>query len=146
VGHGGAVYALDREWGVVVVAVDGEPKSRRRSGEVWWSEHERMSKMCVCKRKSEWARSSRMCSGSRRGCGCTGAGAGTLAEDVAARAAAAQRGESRGGQRGVGKVAARRGRARGSVQCRAEAAGALHMAGKSGGGASGSETEEEEGW
>jgi hypothetical protein len=66
-------------------------------------------------------------------------------EDVAARATAAQRGESRGDQRGVRKAAARRGSARGSVQCGAEAAGALHMAGKRGGGASGSETEEEEG-
>jgi hypothetical protein len=143
VGRGDAVCALDREWGATVAAVDGEPKSRRRSGEVWWSEQERMPEMCVCKRKSEWARSSRMCSGSRRGCGCAGAGAGTPAEDVVARAAV-QHGESRGGQRGVGTAAARRGRARGSVQCGAEAAGALHNAVKSGGGASGSETEEEE--
>jgi hypothetical protein len=60
-------------------------------------------------------------------------------EDVAARATAAQRGERR-----VGKAAARQGRARGSVQCGAEAAGALHMAGKSSCGASGSKTEEEE--
>jgi hypothetical protein len=66
-------------------------------------------------------------------------------EDVAARATVAQRGERRGDQRGFGKAAARRGRAHGSVQCGAEAAGALHMAGKSGGGTSGSETEEEEG-
>jgi hypothetical protein len=64
---------------------------------------------------------------------------------VAARATEAQREESRGDQRGVGKVAARRGMARGLVQCGAEVAGALHMVGKSGGGASGSETEEEEG-
>jgi hypothetical protein len=143
VGHADAICALDREWGAAMAAVDGEPKSRRRSGEVWWSKQERMSEMCVCKRKSEWARGTRMCSGSRRGCGCAGAGAGTPAEDVAAWAAA-QRGESRGGQRGVGKAAARRGRTRGSVQCGAEAAGVLHMAGKSGGGVSGSETEEEE--
>jgi hypothetical protein len=145
VGHGGAICALDRELGAAVAAVDGEPKLRRRSGEVWWSEQERMSEMCVCKRKSKWARSSRMCLGSRRGCGCMGAGGGTPAEDVAARAAAAQRGKSRGVQHGVGKAAARRGKACGSVQCGAEAAGVLHMAGKSGGGASGSETEEEEG-
>jgi hypothetical protein len=58
------------------------------------------------------------------------------AEGVAARAAAARRGGSRSGQREVGKVAGRAGRAHGSVQCGAEAAGALHMAGQSGGGAS----------
>jgi hypothetical protein len=79
VGRGGAVCALDREWGAAVAAVDGEPKSRRRSGEVWWSEQERMSEMCVCKRKSECARSSRMCSGSKTRCGSTGVGAGTPA-------------------------------------------------------------------
>jgi hypothetical protein len=38
VGLGGAVCALDRGWGAVVAAVDGELKPRRRSGEVWWSE------------------------------------------------------------------------------------------------------------
>jgi hypothetical protein len=70
VGHGDAVCALDQEWGAAVAAVDGKPKSRRRSGDVWWSEQERMSEMCVCKHKSKWARSSKMCSGSRRGCGC----------------------------------------------------------------------------
>jgi hypothetical protein len=47
---------------------------------------------------------------------------------VAARAAAAQCGESRGGQRGVRKAAGKAGRACGSVQCGAEAAGVLHMA------------------
>jgi hypothetical protein len=49
------------------------------------------------------------------------------------------------GQREPGKAAARRGRTCGMPQSGAEAAGALHMAGKSGGGASGSETEEGEG-
>jgi hypothetical protein len=63
-------------------------------------------------------------------------------KDVAARAAVAQRGESKGGQRGVGKAAVRQRRTRGMAQSGAEAAGALHMAGKSGGGASGRETEE----
>jgi hypothetical protein len=63
-------------------------------------------------------------------------------EDVVARAAAAQRGESKGSQRGVGKVLARQRRTRGMAQSGAEAAGALHMAGKSGSSASGRETEE----
>jgi hypothetical protein len=128
-----------------VAAVDGELRPRRRSGEVWWSEQGKMSEMCVCKCKSECARSSRMCSGSRRRCGCVGAGAGMPAGVVAARTTAAQHGESRGGQRGVGKAAAKQRGTRGMAQSGAEAAGALHMAGKSGGGASGRETEEEGG-
>jgi hypothetical protein len=49
-----------------VAAADGEPEARRRSGEVWWSEQERISEKCVCKRKSECARSFRRCSGSQR--------------------------------------------------------------------------------
>jgi hypothetical protein len=38
VDHGGAVRASDRGWGAVVGAADGEPESRRRSGESWRSE------------------------------------------------------------------------------------------------------------
>jgi hypothetical protein len=49
-----------------------------------------------------------MCSGSRRRCGHTGAGAGTPAARVAARAAVVQRGERRSGpargREGGGKV------------------------------------------
>jgi hypothetical protein len=51
----------------------------------WWSEQERTSKMCVCKRKSGCVRNSRMCSESRRRWDCAGAGAGMLAARVAAR-------------------------------------------------------------
>jgi hypothetical protein len=123
-------------------AVNGEQKPRRRSGEVWWSEQGKMSEISVCKCKSEGARSSRMCPGSRTRCDCTRAGAGTPAGVVVARATAAQRGESRGGQRGVGKAVARQRRTRGMAQSGAEAAGALNMAGKSGDGASGIETKE----
>jgi hypothetical protein len=39
-------------------------------------------------------------------------------------------GRAEAGQRGVGKAAARQGRARGLVQSGARAAGALHMAGR----------------
>jgi hypothetical protein len=128
-----------------VAAVDGEPKSRRRSGEVWWLEQERMSEMCVCKRKSECARSSRMCSGSKRRCGCMGAGVGTPAGGCGSSgdggATWGKQGRPARGREGGGKG----GRARGSVQCGAEAARALHMAGKSGSGTLGSEIEEEEG-
>jgi hypothetical protein len=38
VGRSGDACALDRRWGVAVVAVDGEPKPRKRSGEGRWSE------------------------------------------------------------------------------------------------------------
>jgi hypothetical protein len=139
-GRGGAVCALDRGWGAAVAAVDGEPKPRRRSGEVWWSEQGKVSEMSVCKCKSECARSSRMCSGYRRRC---------VASKLARRREAWQLGRRRrdvgkagAGQRGVGKAAARQRRMRGMAQSGAEAAGALHMASKSGGGASGRETEE----
>jgi hypothetical protein len=64
-----------------------------------------------------------MCSGSRRRCGCARAGAGTLAGVVAAQATATQCGESRGGQRGVGKAAARQRGTRGMAESGAEAAG-----------------------
>jgi hypothetical protein len=86
--------------------------------------------MCLCRCKNECLRSSRRCSGSRRRWGCAGAGAGTPAVRVAARAVTMRRGGSRGSQRGVRKAAARRGRARGLVQSGAGAAGALHMAGR----------------
>jgi hypothetical protein len=58
----------------------------------WWSEQERTSKMCVCKRKSKCVRNSRMCSESTRRWDCTGARAGTPTARVAAR-----RGSSSGG-------------------------------------------------
>jgi hypothetical protein len=130
-GRGGAVCALDRGWGAAVAAVDGEPKPRRRSGEVWWLEQGKVSEMSVCKCKSECARSSRMCSGYRRRCGCVGAGAGTPAGGVAARAAAARRGESRSGpargREGGGKAeedawhgSERRGGGGGAAHCRQE--------------------------
>jgi hypothetical protein len=74
--------------------------ARRRGGgsdEGRWLEQEKLSEMSVCKCKSECARSSRMCSGSRRRCGYAGAGAGTPAARVAARAVAVRRGRSKGG-------------------------------------------------
>jgi hypothetical protein len=51
------------------VTDDGGQEARRRSGERWWSEQAKTSEMCVCKHKSECARSSTRCSGSgiRRG-------------------------------------------------------------------------------
>jgi hypothetical protein len=51
----------ERRWGLSTV----RQEARRWSGERWWSEQERLSEMCVCKRESECARSFRGCSGSR---------------------------------------------------------------------------------
>jgi hypothetical protein len=45
----GAVRASGRGWGVVVQADDGEPESRRRSGERWWPEQGKLSEKEVCK-------------------------------------------------------------------------------------------------
>jgi hypothetical protein len=131
VGRGGAVCALDQGWGAAVAAVDGEPKSRRRSGEVWWSEQERMSEMCVCKRKSECARNSRMCSGYKRRCGGAGAGAGTPAGGCGSSgdgdATWGKQGRPARGREGGGKVgegiwlgAVRRGGGGGAAQGRQE--------------------------
>jgi hypothetical protein len=73
VGDGDAVCALDWEWEAVVVAVDGGPMPRRRSGEVRRAEQRKVCKMCVCQSKSECLRRSRTCSGSRIRCGRVGA-------------------------------------------------------------------------
>jgi hypothetical protein len=64
-GHDGAVGTLDRGWGAAVGAADGEPKPRMMSGEVWWSEQEKLSENSVCKCKSRHTRSSMRCSESR---------------------------------------------------------------------------------
>jgi hypothetical protein len=66
VDRGDAVRASDRGWGVVVEANDGEPESRWRSGERWWSEQKKLSENRVCKRKGKCVRSSRLRSESRR--------------------------------------------------------------------------------
>jgi hypothetical protein len=76
VGGGGASRALDWGWEAAAVAVDGEQKLRRRSGEVESSGKREVRKMGVCKCKSKFTRSSRMCSGSRRRHGRAGAAAG----------------------------------------------------------------------
>jgi hypothetical protein len=92
VGHGGAVGALDWGWGAAVGAADGEPKPWMMSGEVWWSEQEKLSENSVCKRKSRHARSSRRCSESRLRRGRAGARA-----DSQRRAWRPRRGSGRGG-------------------------------------------------
>jgi hypothetical protein len=80
VGCCGAVRALDRVWEAAAVAVDGEQELRRRSGKVESSGKREVSKMGVCKCKSKFTRSSRMCSGSRRRHGHAGAAAGNRRE------------------------------------------------------------------
>jgi hypothetical protein len=107
--------------------------ARRRdggSGEGRWLEQEKLSEMSVCKCNSECARSSRMCSGSQRRCGRTGAGAGTLAACVAARAVAVRRGRSRGGPARGREGGGEAGEDAWKGSERRGAAGALHMAGR----------------
>jgi hypothetical protein len=65
VDRGNAIRASDQGWGVVVEANDGEPKSRRRSGERWWPEQKKLSENVCVQCKNKCARGSRMCSGSR---------------------------------------------------------------------------------
>jgi hypothetical protein len=95
VGHGGALGALDQGWEAAAAAVDGQQKLRQRSGEVWCSGEEMAVEMQMRESKREFVGSSRTCSGSRRRCARTGAGAGKSAGVMAARAAAARRGEAR---------------------------------------------------
>jgi hypothetical protein len=45
----GAVRASDRGWGAVMGAADGEPESRKRSGEQWWPERGKWSGKAMCK-------------------------------------------------------------------------------------------------
>jgi hypothetical protein len=97
VGGGGASRALDRGWEVAAAAVNGEPRLRWGSGEVESSGRRKVGKICVCKCKSEFTRSSRICSGSRRRRGRAGAGAGKPAGGVAARVAAALKVRLEGG-------------------------------------------------
>jgi hypothetical protein len=49
VDRGGADRTSDRGWGAVVGAADGEPGSRRRSGEQWRSGEEKLGGKEVCK-------------------------------------------------------------------------------------------------
>jgi hypothetical protein len=103
--HGGALGALDRGWEATWAADDGGQRLRRRSGEVWCSGEKMAREMQTRESKRECVGSSRMCSGSRRRRGHARAGAGKPAGVVAARAAAAQRGEAGKGQREAGKAA-----------------------------------------
>jgi hypothetical protein len=97
VGHGGALVTLDRGSEVVWAAVDSGQEWRRKSGKGCGSGKKMVAGMRSREGKKECVSSSRMCSGSRRRCGCMGAGAGTPTGVVAARATAAQHGE--GGSR-----------------------------------------------
>jgi hypothetical protein len=52
VDRGGAVRGSDRGWGAGVEADDGEPGSRRRSGEQWRTEQGELDGKEVCKCQS----------------------------------------------------------------------------------------------
>jgi hypothetical protein len=66
-GDGDVVCALDQGWEAAWVAVDGEQKLRRRSGEARWSGMEMAVKMWVRGRKRKCIGSSRMCFKLKRG-------------------------------------------------------------------------------
>jgi hypothetical protein len=145
VGHSGALVAQDRGSEAVWAIVDGGQEWRRESGE-------RLSsggKVAVEKE------SLRMLSRSGSSCwACLKAKRGTTHTSWSwqCRRGAWLLGRWRrnvgrvgAGQREAGKAAARRGRTRGMPQSGSGVVGARHMAGKSGGGASGRATEEEEG-
>jgi hypothetical protein len=66
VGGGGAAGALDRGWEAVGAAVDGEPRQRRGSGEVWSSGKRKAVEIQVRECKSESVGNSRMCFKSRK--------------------------------------------------------------------------------
>jgi hypothetical protein len=67
VGRGGALGALGRGWEAAWVAVDGEQKLRRRSGEARWSGKEMTVEMWVREHKKKCIGSSRMCFKLERG-------------------------------------------------------------------------------
>jgi hypothetical protein len=50
---------MDRGWEAAEAAVDGEPRQRRGSGEVWSSGKRKAAEMHVCERKSDSMGSSR---------------------------------------------------------------------------------------
>jgi hypothetical protein len=136
VGHGDVVCALDKEWGAAAAAVDGGQGWRRESGDRLSSGRrvavEKESLRTLSRSESScWA-----CLKAQRG---TTRASWSWQRQRGARLLGWRRrnvGRSRGGQREAGKAAGKAGRARGSVQCGAEVAGALHMAGQSGGGTS----------
>jgi hypothetical protein len=126
VGGGGASRALDRGWEAAEVAVDGEPRLRRGSGEVESSGKRKAVKMHVCERKSKSVGSSRMCSRSRRRHHCMGVAAGNRREAWWLGATAARRGEAGRGPARAGKQRRgcwggtwRRGKRRGGSRCSA---------------------------
>jgi hypothetical protein len=133
VGCGGAARALDRGWEAAAAAVDGEPRQRRDSGEVWSSGERKAVEMQARDGKIEFVGSSRTCLRSRKRHGRTGAAAGKPAARVEARAAAARCGEARRGQRGPGSGGRGAGAARGAKEGGAGAAGAREMIGEGGG-------------
>jgi hypothetical protein len=134
VGGGDAAAVLDRGWEAAAAAVDGEPRQRRCSGEVWSSGERKALEMHARDGKSEFVGSSRTCFRSRRRHGRTGAAAGKPAARVEAWAAVARRGEARRGQRGPGSGGGGGvGAARGAKEGGAGAAGARETVGESGG-------------
>jgi hypothetical protein len=127
---GGAARALDRGWEAAAAAVDGEPRQRGGSGEVWRSGERKTVEMQARDGKSEFVGSSRTCFKSRRRHGHAGSAAGMPAARVEARAAAARRGGARRGQRKPGSGGWGAGATRGAKEGGAGAAGARETVGE----------------
>jgi hypothetical protein len=107
VGDRGSAGALDRGWEAAEAAVDGEPRQRRGSGEVWSSGKRKAVEMQVRECKSEAVGNSRMCFKSRKRHGGQEQVLSSSAAHVEARAAAARcggvrRGPARAGKRRAG--------------------------------------------
>jgi hypothetical protein len=145
VGHDGALVTQDRGLEAVWAAVDGGQEWRRESGERLSSGGKvavEKESLRVLRRpgSSCWA-----CLKAKRGT--TRASWSWQRRQGAWLLRRRRRNVGRvgAGQREAGKAAAKRGRTHGMPQSGSGAVGARHMASKSGGGASGSGTEEEEG-
>jgi hypothetical protein len=132
VGGRGAAGALDQGWETAEAAVDGEPRQRRGSGEVWSSGKKRRWKCkCVKARVSSWGAPGHVSSRERDTTGESrcwqarrpGWRLGRRRRDVE------ERGE---GQRGPGSGGQGAGASRGAKRGGAGAAEARHMAGEDG--------------
>jgi hypothetical protein len=98
-----AAGVLDQGWGAVAAAVDGEPRQRRGSGEVWSSEKRKAVETQVREGKSEFVGSSRTCFKSRKRHHEREQVLASSAARVAAWATAARRGGARRGPAEAGK-------------------------------------------
>jgi hypothetical protein len=133
VGRGDALGAMDRGWEAAAVAVDGEQKLRRWSGEVESSGRGKAVQLWVWECKSGFMGNSRICSGSRRRHGRDSRS--WRARQRAWRLGRRRRDVKRQGgvQRGLGSGGAGAGAARGTEGNGTGAVKARHMASEAAG-------------